>query len=119
MIIHVEQIKEIVTHIMNVRMVLSVVQIIVQIPLESGKCLLNLIAVMPQLLEVNIFVHLKYLVEKMKEIAILTMNAKPILSVILQKVVQIILVLHLMSIAVPIYLDVSFFRPPLINSKAS
>ena len=78
----------------NVRMVSYVDQTIVQSILDF---ILNLIAVINQLLEMNIFVHLEYNVEKMKGIVTLTMNAKPTLSVI---VVQHILDSHLMSIAV-------------------
>ena len=58
--IHVEQIKEIVTLIMNANMVLCVDQTIVQIPLAL---ILNLIAVIPQLLEMKIFVQLTILVQ--------------------------------------------------------
>ena len=60
---------------MNVRMVLPVDQTIVQILLDF---ILNLIAVMSQLLEMKIFVNLEYLVQKMKEIVILMKNAKKI-----------------------------------------
>ena len=70
--IHVEQIKEIVILMMNVRMVFPVDQTIVQTLLDF---ILNLIVVMIQLLEMNIFVQVLILVVKMKEIAILTMNA--------------------------------------------
>ena len=70
--IHVEQMKEIVTLMMNVRMVFPVDQTIVQTLLDF---ILNLIVVMIQLLEMNIFVQVLILVVKMKEIAILTMNA--------------------------------------------
>ena len=49
--------------------------------------ILNLIAVMPQLLEMNIFVHLEFLVEKMKEIVIQTMNVKQTFTVKLQLIV--------------------------------
>ena len=96
--------KEIVISILSVKMVLYVDQIIVQIPLAF---ILNLIAVMPQLLEMNIFVQLLILVQKMKEIVILIMNAKQTFFVILQLVVQHILDLHLMWIAVSVDLDVS------------
>ena len=50
--IHVEQIKEIVTLMMNARTAYFVDQTIVQIPLAFIQ---NLIAVMSQLLEMNIF----------------------------------------------------------------
>ena len=73
--IHVEQIKEIVTPMMNVRMAFCVDQIIVQTFLDF---ILNLIAVMPQPMEMNIFVHLEFLVEKMKVIVILMKSAKEI-----------------------------------------
>ena len=54
--------------------------------------ILNLIAVMSQLLEMNIFVQLLILVEKMKEIVIQKMNVKIVLLVE-QTIVQ----LHLVS----------------------
>ena len=76
--IHVEQIKEIVILMMNARMAFSVDLIIAQITLTF---ILNLIAVMPQLLDMNIFVHLEYLVEKMREIVIPKMNVKLVLDV--------------------------------------
>ena len=63
---------------MNVRLVLCVDQTTVQILLDF---ILNLIAVMHQLLEMNIFVHLEFLVEKMKEIVILMMSVKMVLYV--------------------------------------
>ena len=86
-----------VTLMMNARMALYVDQIIVQIPLTFS---LNSIAVMPQLLEMSIFVQLIILVQWMKEIVILTMNANQTSSVILQIVVTHILNLHRISIAV-------------------
>ena len=82
---HVEQIKEIVTLMMNVRMVFFVDQTIVQNPLAF---ILNLIAVMSHLWEMKIFVHQLILVLLMKEIVILTMNALITFFVILQVVVQ-------------------------------
>ena len=88
----VEKMQEIVTQMMNVRMVFYVDQTIVQRILAF---ILNLIAVMPQLLEMNIFVHLEYLVEKMKEIAIQIMNVKTTLSVILLVAAQNILNLQM------------------------
>ena len=69
----VHKIREIVILMMSVIMVLLVEQIIVQILLDF---ILNLIAVMPYLLEMNIFVHLEYLVEKVKEIVMLMMSVK-------------------------------------------
>ena len=57
---HVEQIKEIVTLMMNVRLAFFVDQTIVQITLAI---ILNLIAVMLQLLGMNIFVQLIILVK--------------------------------------------------------
>ena len=49
----------------------------------------------------NFFAQLIILALQMKEIVILTMNAKQTLSVVLQIVVQHILDLHLMTIVVP------------------
>ena len=89
----VQKMKEIVTHMMNVRMVLSVVQTIVQIPLDF---IMNLIAVITQVLEMNIFVQTIILVLYMKEIVILAVNVKPTLSVTLLIAAQHILDLHLM-----------------------
>ena len=71
--------KEIVMLVMSVKMVLLVDQIIVHLHLVLT---LKLIVVIIQLLEMNIFVHLEYLVEKMKEIAIQIMNVKPTLFVV-------------------------------------
>ena len=88
--------KEIVTLMMNVRMVLPVDQTIVQISLDF---ILNLIAVMPQLLEMNIFVQLEFLVEKMKEVVIIMMSVKMALFVD-QTIVQLHLVLILKLIVV-------------------
>ena len=58
--IHAEQIKVIVTLMMNVRMALSVDQTIVQTILDL---ILSLIAVIPQLLVINIIVRLTILVQ--------------------------------------------------------
>ena len=85
--------KEIVILMMSVKMVFFVDQTIVQLHLVLTQ---KLIVVINQLLEMNIFVHLEFLVEKMKEIVILIMNAKQTFFVILQLVVQHILDLHLM-----------------------
>ena len=70
---------------------------------------MKLVVVTNQLLEMKIFVHLEFLVEKMKEIAILTMNAKQTLSVTLLIIVQHLLDSYLMWIVVLILvnLDVS------------
>ena len=79
-------------------MVSYVDQTIVQSILDF---ILNLIAVMSQLLEMNIFVHLEYLVEKMKEIVILMLSDKKI-SFVEQIIVRIHLDLILKQIAVMI-----------------
>ena len=81
----VHKIREIVILMMSVIMVLLVEQIIVRILLAF---ILNLIAVMSQLLEMNIFVHLEYLVEKVKEIVMLMMSVK-IVCFVDQTIVQI------------------------------
>ena len=65
--------KEIVILMMSVKMVLFVDQTIVQLHLVLT---LKLIVVINQLLEMKIFVHLEFLVEKMKEIVILIVNVK-------------------------------------------
>ena len=65
--------KEIVILMMSVKMVFSVDQTIVQLHLVLTQ---NLIAAINQLLEMKIFVHLEFLVEKMKEIVILIVNVK-------------------------------------------
>ena len=70
--------KEIVITIIIVKMVLFVDQTIAQLHLVLT---LKLIVVINQLLEMNIFVHLEFLVEKMKEIVILMMSAKMVLLV--------------------------------------
>ena len=66
--------KEIVILMMSVKMVFFVDQTIVQL---HSVLTLKLIVVINQLLEMNIFVHLEFLVEKMKEIVILIVNVKP------------------------------------------
>ena len=68
--------KEIVILMMSVKMVFSVDQTIVQLHLVLTQ---NLIAVINQLLAMNIFVHLECLVEKMKEIVIKVSGAKGLL----------------------------------------
>ena len=88
---------------MNARMAFSVDQIIVQIPLAF---ILNLIAVMPQLLEMNIFAQLLILVEQMKEIAIQMMNVSMIYCVD-QAIVQNHLDLTLEQIVVMWHKEVS------------
>ena len=60
---------------MSVKMVLLVDQTIAQLLLVLT---LKLIVVINQLLVMNIFVHLEFLVEKMKEIVIQTLNVKAI-----------------------------------------
>ena len=94
--VRVQKMKEIVMLMMNVKMVIFVDQTIVQphlvLPLKS-------IVAINQLLEMNIFVHLEFLVEKMKEIVILTMNAKST-TFVDQIIVQHHLVLTLKLIAV-------------------
>ena len=61
--------------------------------------ILKLIVVINQLLEMKIFVHLEFLVEKMKEIVILMMSVKMVLFVD-QTIVQLLLVLPLKLIVV-------------------
>ena len=68
--------KEIVILMMSVKMVFSVDQTIVQLHLVLTQ---NLIAVINQLLAMNIFVHLECLVEKMKEIVIKVSGSKGLL----------------------------------------
>ena len=68
--------KEIVILMMSVKMVFSVDQTIVQLHLVLTQ---NLIAVINQLLAMNIFVHLECLVEKIKEIVIKVSGAKGLL----------------------------------------
>ena len=70
--------KEIVFLKMTVKIILCVDQIIVQLHLPLT---LKLIVVINQLLEMNIFVHLEFLVEKMKEIVMLMMSVKMVLLV--------------------------------------
>ena len=70
--------KEIVMLMMSVKMVLAVDQRIVQLFLVL---IMKLIVVINQLLEMKIFVHLEFLVEKMKEIVMLMMSVKMVLFV--------------------------------------
>ena len=93
--------KEIVMLMMSVKMVLLVDQTIVQLHLALT---LNLIAVIAQLLEMKIFVQLELLVEKMKEIVILMMSVKMVLSVD-QTIVHFHWVLTLTLIVVTILLS--------------
>ena len=65
--------KEIVILMMSVKRIFFVDQTIVQLHLVLT---LKLIVVINQLLEMKIFVHLEFLVEKMKEIVILIVNVK-------------------------------------------
>ena len=88
--------KEIVILMMSVKMVFSVDQTIVQLHLVLTQ---NLIAVINQLLAMNIFVQLEFLAEKMKEIVILMMSVKMVFSVD-QTIVQLHLVLTQNLIAV-------------------
>ena len=88
--------KEIVMLMMSVKMVLLVDQTIAQLLLVLT---LKLIVVINQLLEMNIFVHLEFLVEKMKEIVIQTLNVKATIFVD-QIIVHLHLVLSLKLIAV-------------------
>ena len=69
------KIKEIVVLMMSVKMFFFVDQTIVQLHLDLT---LKLIAVINQLLEMNIFAHLEFLVEKMKVTVIPIMNVKAI-----------------------------------------
>ena len=91
--------KEIVMLMMGVKMVLLVDQTIVQFHLVLT---LKLIVVINQLLETNIFVHPKFLVEKMKEIVIQTLNVKAT-TFVAQTIVQFNLVLTLKLIAVAVH----------------
>ena len=88
--------KEIVTFMTSVKMVLYVDQTIVQLHLVLTQ---KLIVVINQLLDMKIFVHLEFLVEKMKEIVMLMMSVKMVLLVD-QTIVQLHLVLTLKLIAV-------------------
>ena len=72
-VILVLKMKEIVILIMSVKMVSFVDQAIVQLHLVL---ILKLIVVINQLLEMKIFVHQEFLVEKMKEIVIHMMSVK-------------------------------------------
>ena len=69
----VQKMKEIVSFMMNVKMVFFVYQ--VNAHFHSVLSLL-LIVVLNQFLVMNIFVHMEIHVEKMKEIVILTVNVK-------------------------------------------
>ena len=71
--------REIVMLMMSVKMVWLVDQTIVQLHLVLT---LKLIVAINQLLEINIFVQLEFLVEKMKEIVILIMSVKRISFVV-------------------------------------
>ena len=88
--------KEIVMLMISVKMVLHVDQTIVQLHLVLTQ---KWIVVINQLLEMNIFVHLEFLVEKMKEIVILMMSVKMVLLVD-PTIVQLHLVLMLKLIVV-------------------
>ena len=88
--------KDIVILMMSVKMVLLVDQTIVQFLLVLTQ---KLIVVIIQLLEMKIFVHLEFLVEKMKEIAIFMKSVKMVLTVD-QIIVQLHLVLTLKLIVV-------------------
>ena len=70
--------KVIVILMKNVKLVLYVDQTIAQVHLVL---FLKLIVVINQLLEIGIFVHLEFLVGKMKEIVILLMSVKMVLFV--------------------------------------
>ena len=70
--------KEIVILMMSVKLVFFVDQTIAQL---HSILTLKLIVVINQLLEMNIFVHLEFLVEKMKEIVILVANVKVVFCV--------------------------------------
>ena len=70
--------KEIVILMMSVKMVFFVDQTIAQLHLGLT---LKLIVVINQLLEMNIFVHLEFLVELMKEIVMLMMSVKMVFFV--------------------------------------
>ena len=86
-VILVLKMKVIVILMMSVKMVFFVDQTIAWLHLVL---ILKLIVVINQLLEIFIFVHLEFLVEKMKEIVMLMMNVKMALFVD-----QIIVQLHL------------------------
>ena len=83
--------KEIVMLMMSVKMVLFVDRTIVQLHLVLTS---KLIVVINQHLEMNIFVHLEFLVEKMKEIVMLMMSVKMVF-IVDQTIVQLLLVLPL------------------------
>ena len=88
--------KEIVILMKSVKMVLVVDQTIVQLHLVLT---LKLIVVINHLLEMKIFVHLEFHVEKMKEIVMLMMSVKMVL-VVDQIIVQLHSVLTLKLIVV-------------------
>merc|ERR1712079_923341 len=75
-VILVLKMKEIVILIMSVKMALLVDRTIVKLHLVLTQ---KLIVVINQNLEKNIFVHLEFLAEKMKEIVILIVNVKAII----------------------------------------
>ena len=83
--------KEIVTFMTSVKMVLFVDQTIVQLHLVLTQ---KLIVVINQHLEMKIFVHLEFLAKKMKEIVTFMMSVKMVLFVD-QTIVQLRLVLTL------------------------
>ena len=93
---HVMKMKEIAILMMSVIMVLLVAQTIAQLHLALS---LTLIAVINQLLEMNIFVHLEFVVEKMKEIVICLTSVKMVL-IVDQTIAQPHLVLMLKLIVV-------------------
>ena len=70
--------KEIVMLMMSVKTIFFVDQAIVKLQLVLP---LKLIVVINQLLEMNIFVHLEFFVERMKEIVILTMSVNRVFFV--------------------------------------
>ena len=72
-VILVLKMKEIVILMMSVKMVFIVDQTIAQLPLVLT---LKLIVVINQLLEMKVFVHLEFLVEKMREIVMPIVNVK-------------------------------------------
>ena len=91
--------KGIVILMISAKMGFFVDQTTVQFP---SVLTLKLIAVINQMLEMNIFVHLKFLVEKMKEIVILMMSVKMVLFVD-QTIAQLHLDLTLKLIAVLVH----------------
>ena len=93
--------KEIVTFMTSVKMVLFVDQTIVQLHLVLTQ---KLIVVINQHLEMKIFVHLEFLAKKMKEIVTFMMSVKMVLLVD-QTIVQLHLVLTQKLIVVIILLN--------------